>query len=206
MAAALQRRRETGRGAHIDASMYEICVQQMYAAILQAQDGVRPERAGNGDPRVFHQGVYAAQGDDRWLAVSLPDLAAWQRLRDLAGLPEAADAAARDAAIDAWTRGQPAPLTAARLQEAGIAAGVLQDIEDLIERDPQIAARGSLVPLDHPVLGNFGHMRTPLTFSRTVSRPFRAPSIGEHSADIARELCGLDVARVAELESMGVFR
>ena len=30
VAAALQYRRETGCGAHIDASMYEICVQQMY--------------------------------------------------------------------------------------------------------------------------------------------------------------------------------
>ena len=37
--AALQQRRETGRGAHIDASMYEICVQQMRDAILQAQAG-----------------------------------------------------------------------------------------------------------------------------------------------------------------------
>jgi crotonobetainyl-CoA:carnitine CoA-transferase CaiB-like acyl-CoA transferase len=29
VSAALQHRRETGRGCHIDASMYEICVQQM---------------------------------------------------------------------------------------------------------------------------------------------------------------------------------
>jgi hypothetical protein len=30
--------------------------------------------------------------------------------------------------------------------------------------------------------------------------------MGEHSADIAMELCGLSGLRVAELESLGVFR
>jgi crotonobetainyl-CoA:carnitine CoA-transferase CaiB-like acyl-CoA transferase len=206
VSAALQHRRETGRGAHIDASMYEICVQQMYAAILQSQRPERPERAGNADPRVFHQGVYAAQGDDRWIAISLATADDWTHLRDLAGLADGIDAAARDMLIDAWTRDQPAALIATRLQHAGIAAGVLQDIEDLIESDPQIAARGALVPLDHPLLGRFGHMRTPITFSRSAPQPFRAPAIGEHSAAIAEELCGIDPKRVAQLESLGVFR
>jgi hypothetical protein len=30
--------------------------------------------------------------------------------------------------------------------------------------------------------------------------------MGEHSAGIARQLCGLSDLRVAELESLGVFR
>ena len=54
--AALQHRRESGRGAHIDASMYEICVEQMRDAIVQAQTAAIPERCGNRDPRVFQQG------------------------------------------------------------------------------------------------------------------------------------------------------
>ena len=71
VAAALQYRRETGCGGHIDASMYEICVQQMHDAILQAQQGDTPQRTGNRDPRLFHQGVYPASGEDRWVAISL---------------------------------------------------------------------------------------------------------------------------------------
>ncbi len=180
VAAALQHRRESGRGAHIDASMYEICVQQMYEAILQSQTLKRPERMGNEDPRVFHQGVYAAQGDDRWIAITLRTASDWTRLRSLAGLPEGNDKDGRDALIAAWSRDQPAAPTTARLQEAGIAAGELQDIQDLIESDPQIAARGSLAVLDHPLLGPFGHVRTPMSFSRCALTPFRAPAIGEH--------------------------
>jgi crotonobetainyl-CoA:carnitine CoA-transferase CaiB-like acyl-CoA transferase len=206
VAAALQYRRETGRGAHVDASMYEICVQQMYGAIVQAQTALAPEREGNRDSRIFHQGVYPVQGDDRWIAISLPTTDDWQRLRNLAALPDAGDIAGRDAAIGAWTRDRVGPALAILLQEAGIAAGVLQDIEDLLESDPQIAARGSLTPIEHPLLGRFGHMRSPLTFSRSVAAPYRAPGIGEHSAAIAGEIGGLDRRRIEELAALGVFR
>jgi crotonobetainyl-CoA:carnitine CoA-transferase CaiB-like acyl-CoA transferase len=206
LCAALQHRRETGRGAHIDASMYEVCVQQMYDAILETQRGTDPERSGNGDPRIFHQGLYAVQGTDQWIAISLPGIVDWQRLRALADLPEAADVLARDEAIAAWVRGRPGPPVVAQLQRAGIAAGMVQDIEDLMETDPQIEARSSLLSFEHPLLGKFGHVRTPITFSRSVLEPFRAPSIGEHSGAIAKQICGLGEARVAELESLGVFR
>ena len=37
-------------------------------------------------------------------------------------------------------------------------------------------ARRSLVPLEHPLLGAFGHMRTPIDFSRSRPQPFRAPA------------------------------
>jgi crotonobetainyl-CoA:carnitine CoA-transferase CaiB-like acyl-CoA transferase len=88
----------------------------------------------------------------------------------------------------------------------GIAAGVVQDMADLFERDPQIRARGALVPLPHPLLGEFGHMRTPIDFSRAGGVPFRAPNMGEHNARIAREICGVSESRLAELEQLGVFK
>jgi|HubBroStandDraft_1064217.scaffolds.fasta_scaffold00039_74 crotonobetainyl-CoA:carnitine CoA-transferase CaiB-like acyl-CoA transferase len=206
LSAALQHRRETGRGAHIDASMYEICVQQMYDAIVEAQQGPRPERCGNRDPRIYLQGVYAVKGPDQWIAISLPAAADWQRLRAFAQLPDAPDANARDAAIAAWTRDQSGAELSIRLQSAGIAAGVVQDIEDLMQADPQMAARGGLLTVEHPLLGPFGHLRTPMTFSRSILEPYRSPGIGEHSVSIARTLCGLDDSRIAYFESLKVFQ
>jgi len=206
VAGALQHRSETGSGSYIDASMYEICVQQTYDAILQAQTPLQPQRMGNADPQVFQQGVYRVQGDDQWIAITLPTDADWQKLRSLAALPEADDPAARDAAIGTYTQDRSGTMLVHQLQQAGIAAGMVQDIEDLMQSDPQIAARGSLVELDHAVLGKFGHIRTPVTLSRANQSPHRASNIGEHSAAIAKELCGLDPARIAELEALGVFR
>jgi crotonobetainyl-CoA:carnitine CoA-transferase CaiB-like acyl-CoA transferase len=204
--AALQQRRENGRGAHIDASMYEICVQQMRDAIQQVQAGDAPKRCGNRDSRVFHQGVYAVKGEDQWIAIALPGAVDWQRFREFAKLPDGSDVDARDAAIEAWSSPQEGNALMIALQRAGFAAGLVQDIEDLLERDPQLAARRSLVPLQHAVLGTFGHMRTPLTLSRAQLQPFRAPGIGEHSLSISREICGLEPARVAQLQSLGVFQ
>ena len=91
------------------------------------------------------------------------------------------------------------------LQSAGIAAGVVQDIEDLMERDSQLAFRGALVTLAHPLLGPFGHIRTPLSFSRSLIEPYRAPGLGEHTDVIAR-LAGLSPERVAQLRERGVFK
>ena len=117
----------------------------------------------------------------RLLAITGPDIAAWTRTRE-------------DHAI------------AAQLQEAGIAAGALQDCEDLMEHDPQIATRGALVTLDHPMLGPFGHVATPIRFSRDVPQPFRAPGMGEHCRDVAQSICGLSPSRFDELEAAGVFK
>jgi len=195
VAAALQHRRETGRGCHIDASMYEICVQQMRDALAAARRGERPQRLGNADPRVVFQDVFPALGDDRWVVISLFDDADRARLHAIAGDD-----------IAAWTGAREDHAIAVALQAAGIACGVVQDCEDMIDLDLQLAGRGALVTLDHPILGPFGHIATPLLFSRDRFAPFCAPRMGEHAHVIARDLCGLSETRIAELEAAGVFQ
>jgi crotonobetainyl-CoA:carnitine CoA-transferase CaiB-like acyl-CoA transferase len=206
VAAALEQRRRTGIGCHIDASMYEICVQQMADAIAAAARGERVERTGNDDPRVFHQGVYRCLGDDRWIAITLHEREDWERVRAHFALDTGETKAARDAALSALAATLHDHKLAAELQLLGIAAGAVQDIEDMLERDPQLAARGALLTLDHPLLGPFGHVRTPVSFSRSTLAPYRAPRIGEHSREIARTLSGLDEARIEALEAAGVFQ
>lgn len=194
-AAAASRRRSAGRGGHVDASMYEICVQQMSAAIARACDGERPQRTGNDDDGVVLQGVFPTIGDDRWVAITLHDADELAKLHALAGGTEVA----------AWTRQWRDHELAEHLQHNGIAAGVVQDIEDAVERDPQLLARGVLIELEHPKLGPFGHMRTPLDFSRDRPAPYRAPGIGEHSVEIARDLAGMDDDRINRLIDAGVL-
>jgi len=206
VSAALLRRRQNGVGEHIDAAMYEICAQQMYEAIAAASRGERPERQGNRDAAFYHQGVYPAKGADRWIAISLGTAEAWRTLCALAGIdPDTQAAEERDARLAAWTQGQEDAALVAALQTRGIAAGVVQDVQDLIERDPQLAFRGALVRLDHPLLGAFGHVRTPMSFSRNRIEPYRAPRLGEHT-DAVAQLAGLGPERVAQLREMGVFR
>ncbi len=196
VSAALAQRLATGVGAHIDASMYEICVQQMHDAIVAAQHGQPVQRQGNDDAAWYRQGVWPTAAEDRWIAISVRDEAQWQALLALAGGSELA----------VWTATQTGADLTQRLQAAGIAAGVLQDIEDLFERDHTLRERGALVELPHAALGAFGHVRTPIDFSLSAVQPFRAPSLGEHNVEIATTLAGLSAARVAELQAQEVFK
>jgi crotonobetainyl-CoA:carnitine CoA-transferase CaiB-like acyl-CoA transferase len=206
IAAALEHRRTTGRGCHIDASMYEICVQQTYAAIVQAQTGPPPCRVGNAEPGMFSQGVYPAAGKDCWIAISCATIVEWQQLRRFAGLAEAATAEDRDALIAAWSENQDGRTLVNSLQQAGIGAGLVQDIEALLEHDSTLAERGALIMLDHPQLGGFAHVATPVRFSRSTLAPYRAPGLGEHSLSVAREQAGLSAERIGVLETLGVFQ
>lgn len=195
VSAALQYRREHGRGCHIDASMYEICVQQMRASLAAARRGERPQRSGNADAGVLFQDVFPAAGDDRWVAISAFTPEQHAKLLAITG-PD----------IASWTATREDHAIAAQLQAAGIACGVVQDAEDMIEHDPQLALRGALVTLPHPLLGPFGHIATPMLFSRDRLEPYRAPAMGEHCAEVARTLCGLSDDRIAQLEAAGVFQ
>jgi crotonobetainyl-CoA:carnitine CoA-transferase CaiB-like acyl-CoA transferase len=194
--AGLAHRRRGGRGCHIDASMYEICVQQMSEAIAAAQLGTPPQRTGNADPGIWSQEVYPAMGDDRWIAITLFDDSDAARLAALCS----------DVPIAEWTRARDDHAAVAELQAAGIAAGVLQDIEDLLERDTPLQSRGALTVLSHPRLGDFGHVRTPLEFSVDKVAAYRAPALGEHNSEIVCEVAGLSKQRFAELTEAGVMQ
>ena len=195
VAAGLQHRRETGRGCHIDASMYEICVQQMRSSLAAALAGQRPQRMGNADPQVHFQDVFPAAGEDRWVAISAFTPADYDRLTAITGSD-----------IAAWTAVREDRAIAQQLQEAGLACGVVQDAEDMIEHDPQLAERGALVTLDHPLLGPFGHIATPIRLSHDRFEPFRAPRMGEHCREIAHDICGLSDAAIDDLTQAGVFQ
>jgi len=194
MAATVAAALAQGTGLHIDASMYEICVQQMHAAIRATQTGAAPQRCGNDDPAWYRQGVWPCAGEDRWIAISVRDAAQWQQLCELAGGDD----------IAAWTATQQDHALMALLQAQGFAAGAVQDIEDLMERDGILRERGALVLLEHPLLGPFGHVRTPLQFSGGTLAPLRAPGLGEHNREIAG-LAGLAPGRYEALLAQGVF-
>jgi crotonobetainyl-CoA:carnitine CoA-transferase CaiB-like acyl-CoA transferase len=195
VAAALEHRRRTGVGTYIDASMYEICVQQMFDGIRAAQSGVPPGRSGNEDPEAYWQGVLPASGADRWVAIRVAHEREWQRLLALA----------QGTDLERWSARVSDHVLVELLQAQGIAAGAVQDIEDLMERDPGLRQRGALIELDHARLGRFGHVRTPVDFSRDTPQPFRAPSIGEHTREILLQVAGVPPERFAALEKSGVF-
>jgi ABC-type lipoprotein release transport system permease subunit len=75
---------------------------------------------------------------------------------------------------------------------------------DQVIADPQIKDRGLLVEHEHPVLGKTRLPGVPIRFAEGALALERAPSLGEHNREIARDL-GYADPDIAGLERDGVL-
>jgi crotonobetainyl-CoA:carnitine CoA-transferase CaiB-like acyl-CoA transferase len=88
--------------------------------------------------------------------------------------------------------------------KAGIPVGAVNNIGQVVDH-PQVAARESLITMDHPRSGKVMMANVPVRLSKTpgsVRTP--APALGEHTGEILQALLGLSAAEVARLAAAGV--
>ena len=207
---ALLHRQRTGEGQHIDLSQVECMLPMMGPAFLAASAGVAPVRAGNRHPDMAPHGVFPCAGTDRWIAVSVRDDAVWARCAAAIGRPELArshrtlaarqaEEAALEAALAAWTAEREMDDAMAALQAAGVAAGAVRAPIDLFA-DPQLTARQFWQYVERRFVGAFPQSALPFR-EGGLPYPIRtpAPTLGEHTEEILRDLLGYDDARLAEL-------
>ena len=91
------------------------------------------------------------------------------------------------------------------LQEAGVAAGVAQNAQDLFE-DPQMKARNFFVPMEHPALGHTVSDASPLKLDGRPSTEWKsAPLLGEDNRFVYMDLLGLSKKEFASLKRKGVI-
>ena len=78
-----------------------------------------------------------------------------------------------------------------RLQEEGIAAGVAQTGNDLLENDPQLAHRQFFRELEHSAIGRHHYEAAPFRLSRTPCELTMAgPCVGEHNEHVCTKMLG----------------
>jgi benzylsuccinate CoA-transferase BbsF subunit len=217
IAAALLRRRRTGRGCAIDLSQIETGVYSLSEMLVRwSANGEIVTRNGNRSERDAPHGVYPSRGEDRWIAIAARDDAEWAALaacvaQDWARDPRLATAAARrsrsdelDQRLAAWTRDFGAAELAERLQAAGVPAAPVQDLGEVLD-DPQLAHRGHFATVPHPVLGALRCERSGLRLGASPGRLERAgPLLGEHNQLVLRDVLGLSPAEIERLVAEGV--
>jgi crotonobetainyl-CoA:carnitine CoA-transferase CaiB-like acyl-CoA transferase len=82
----------------------------------------------------------------------------------------------------------------AALKQAGIPSAAVRTISEAL-RDPQLAAREMIVPLEHVAAGTVRVLGTPLKLSATPASIRSAPpALGQHTDAILKEL-GLSTSR-----------
>jgi benzylsuccinate CoA-transferase BbsF subunit len=216
--AALLRRQRTGQGVFLDLAQAESAAYMLGASYLEAAvTGREPQPIGNAWPYAAPHNVYPCAGDDAWCAIAVESDAQWQRLCTVLGRPElvadpryatfeARDArrAELDALVGAWTRERAPHATMATLQAAGVPCGAVQLGEDLA-RDPQLAARGAVVSVEHPKLGTMRLADVPLRLDDArLDAPRCAPLLGEHNAYVYCDVLGYSPEQLATWQASGV--
>jgi benzylsuccinate CoA-transferase BbsF subunit len=215
---ALDYRRHTGRGQYIDMSQYE-AVQHFIAPLLLdcAVNHRVANRMGNRHPHAAPHNAYPCRGEDRWCAVSVFNDEEWQSLVSVmrgpawASDPKFATLETRkeneeelDRLIGEWTINHPAAEVMHLLQAAGVAAGVVETGQDMIERDPQFKHRRTFWELDHPEIGEYYSMGHAFVLSRSPCEVKRGPLLGEHNEYALKELLGMSDDEIADLVIEGV--
>ncbi|MBI2958203.1 MAG: CoA transferase [Chloroflexi bacterium] len=216
--AALEYRRQTGKGQFIDGSSFEGCLDTLDTAIADySANGRALTRRGNRHPAAAPHGVYRCQGDNRWCAVTVFTDEEWRslftmidrtwardkRLSTLLRRVEHADEL--DRLMEEWTSGQQALDLSLRLQQAGIPAAVAETVQDLDE-DPQLLHRDHFWKSTERGMEAFTFEAPSARLSSTPARFQRpGPLLGEHNDYVFFDLLGMDPAEYAQLVEEGVI-
>jgi crotonobetainyl-CoA:carnitine CoA-transferase CaiB-like acyl-CoA transferase len=90
------------------------------------------------------------------------------------------------------------------LREAVVPAAPIYNFDQVYE-DPQIRHRGLVKTVPHPLSGTLQVVGNPINFSDTPLEYHRAPPLlGQHTAEILRDVLGLDESRIAQLAQQKV--
>jgi crotonobetainyl-CoA:carnitine CoA-transferase CaiB-like acyl-CoA transferase len=208
--AALDHRRRTGRGQHIDLSQAEAALHLLVPAILDYQlNDHLWHRDGNRDRDLCPHGVYPARGTDRWVAIACQSDRAWVAFQTVLGWVEDESLATVDARrlrqdeldrrIGEWTVTQDERSIEATLVDAGVAAHVVQNSPECWS-DPQLTHRQHFVRADHASLGEIVVEGSRFKLSRTPAELHRAgPELGEHNVHVLETVLGYGSDQIADV-------
>ncbi len=207
---------QTGQGQHIDVSMLEgqLSLLNVMIASLQA-DGEVPEPMGTAYKALLPYQVFQTASQDIALAVGSEKL--WKifcplvNRADLLSDPRFAGNAKRGEhreelieILQGELLKQPFAHWEETFLNAGIPLGAINTVADAIAH-PQIKARKMMVEVEHPTAGPVEMVSVPVRMSATpggIRRP--APTLGQHTGEVLREVLDLSPEQVASLLEQGV--
>ena len=210
--AALDHRRRTGQGQHIDASQLEMSLHFLSPQIMDySTSGRSVTRNGNRSQFFAPQGAYPCAGDDQWCTIAVETEEQWKALQRAMGIPAWAQDAkfdsmegrlenhdAIDQHIGEWTKDQETTALMQSLMSHGVPAGMVQRSSDL-ESDPQLAHRNYFRTLEHPEMGPVPYAGHQFRIKGYDNGPrFPAPVLGQHNEQVLREVLGMTDEEITE--------
>jgi crotonobetainyl-CoA:carnitine CoA-transferase CaiB-like acyl-CoA transferase len=215
--AALAYREKSGAGQHLDLALLDTQV-----GILANQGlnylatGQAPGRIGNAHPNIVPYQPFKTSDGDVILACGNDNLFA--KFCEVAGCqPLAKDPRFATNAGRVENRAEITRLLAdifskrttrdwcEALEAAGVPNGPINDLKQVFD-EPQVAARGMKIELDHAVAGKIPLIASPMKFSDTALEFKNPPPVlGQHTDEILRGALRMDDAVIAKLRADGVI-
>jgi crotonobetainyl-CoA:carnitine CoA-transferase CaiB-like acyl-CoA transferase len=193
-------REKTGKGQRIDAAFFDTAVYFM-SALIAGYDltGFVMPRMGSANPAFAPYQCFLTA--DRYVFIGVTNDRFWQSfcralgLDELARNPDYASAEGRLVhrdelikAVSTALRKLPSSEIIRKLEAASVPCSILQEIPEVLN-DPQVAARQIFFDMDYPDVGRIKLANLPAWPSGIERvKTVRAPRLGEHSAEILREL------------------
>jgi formyl-CoA transferase len=215
--AALAHREKSGSGQHLDLALLDTQVGVLAnQGMNYLATGVAPGRIGNAHPNIVPYQPFKTRDSDVILACGNDNL--FNRFCEVAGCQHLA----RDPRFSTNSRRVEnreaitallAEVFAQRttkewcdaLEAAGVPNGPINNLKQVFE-EPQVAARGMRIELEHPLAGKVPLIASPMKFSGTpLAHEAPPPTLGQHTDEVLRGLLGLDDAAIARLREGGAI-
>ncbi len=215
--AALQARTQTGRGQHLDISLFDSQLGMLAnVASNYLISGNLPKRVGNAHANIVPYQSF--QASNAWFVIAVGNDRQFQRLCGVIGHPELADdlrfvtnsdrVKNRDgliALLKPIFLKKTASEWLAVLENASIPCGPINTL-DKVFAEPQVEAREMLIEMDHSTIGKLPLVGSPLKFSDTpVDYKLPPPRLGKHTEEVLKELLGYSSEKIIALKESGVI-
>jgi crotonobetainyl-CoA:carnitine CoA-transferase CaiB-like acyl-CoA transferase len=216
--AALEHKRRTGEGQLIEVAQIEVGAAVTAEPVIEYSltGRVRP-REGNRH-RTYAQGVYPANGQNEWVAVSVRHDSDWAAVVEASGLDDLRDDArfasqaarlenhdAFDDLLAAWIGKHEPDEIVEELVRRGVPADRVLASDRMYDVD-QLEARGYYQELVHPITGRHRFPGWPFRITPGPVRHHRTPSptLGQHNDEVLQSL-GLTTEEIATLREQRVI-
>ncbi len=217
--AAVAVRKRTGKGQHIDASLWETMVALLAEGWMDyAMNTTQPPRIGNRDAWMAPHNCFRCAGQDEWVTIVCGTDDEWQALCQAIGQahlgqdPRFRTAAERKAneeelerILTEWTKERTKWEVTTTLQTVGVAAFPSMNSKDLSE-DPHLNARGFFARLPHAEVEVQTHIGIPWQLTAApngVRSP--APLMGQDTEYVMKDLLGHTDEEIAQLKAAEVL-
>lgn len=207
----------TGVGQVIDVALYESVFSLMESMVPEYdRKGVIRERTGSVLPGIAPSNTYLCS-DGKYVVIGGNGDAIFARLMDAIGRPELKDDERfstnskraehmefLDEIIGNWTKQHTLQEVIRLLDEAGVPAGPIYSIEDIMQ-DPQFLEREMIQSFHVDGLGELKMPGIMPKFSETPGAvKWVGPKLGEHNEEVYREI-GLDDETIQQLKEKGII-